>query len=315
VVPAADAVRLRRVFPSTAVLCALVAGVATAAVPDATLRAGAEQLHPALYLVHVGNGQLRRVLVDASGDGPPLSLSWTSDGRAVLYERSPCDGCFEIRLVRLASGRRGLGARIASGLAPSLAADGRTLVYLGSDGALYRTTLGSDRVREVSPGGAGPGEIDQPRVSPDGRRIAFAREGPGGIWSIDTIPADGGGERRLTPAGLSTANPAWSPDGRTIAFAAQGRDLRWRIELMNADGGHRRVLPGSHGSDSYPTWSPDGRRIAFVHQSGDRHSIYVVGVDGRGERRLTPASLDAIQPAWSPLGDEIAFAVEGASPD
>jgi Tol biopolymer transport system component len=60
------------------------------------------------------------------------------------------------------------------------------------------------------------------------------------------------------------------------------------------------------GNDS-PSWSPDGRLIAFTsfrHGLGD---IYVVGADGRGERRLTTHAAHDDQSAWSPDGSMIAF--------
>jgi Tol biopolymer transport system component len=60
------------------------------------------------------------------------------------------------------------------------------------------------------------------------------------------------------------------------------------------------------GNDS-PSWSPDGSLIAFTsfrHGLGD---IYVIGPDGRGERRLTTHAAHDDHPAWSPDGRQIAF--------
>ncbi len=68
---------------------------------------------------------------------------------------------------------------------------------------------------------------------------------------------------------------------------------------MNADGSGVRRL--THGASGSPAWSPDGRRIAF---RGDKSDIYVVDVDGSGQRRLAQSAGD---PVWSPDGRRIAF--------
>ena len=59
---------------------------------------------------------------------------------------------------------------------------------------------------------------------------------------------------------------------------------------------------------SEPAWSPDGRKIAYVGMGDDGNTdVYVVGADGRGQRRLTRyVGVDG-NPAWSPDGRKIAF--------
>jgi Tol biopolymer transport system component len=293
-------------------LVAAALAAAIVAVPRSPA-AGTEEEHSSIHLVSASGGQLREVVSDDAAEGPQLSLSWTRDGKALVYARSPCDGCSEIRFLRLAA-KSSLGLIIGQGRAPRLGRDGRTLVYIGSDGGLYASALTGTVSRRVIPGSLSAGGIDQPDVSPDGRQIAFRRGQANGKWSIDVVAVAGGHERRLTPLGTAASNPAWSPDGRTIAFSLQAPDGRWRIALVRADGGGLRILPLA-GSTSFPTWSPDGRRIAFVREGGSGDSIYASDLSGRHERRLTPAGMDAIQPAWSPRGDRIAFVENEPSDD
>jgi Tol biopolymer transport system component len=56
-----------------------------------------------------------------------------------------------------------------------------------------------------------------PAWSPDGKWIAFSRDGSGSdpIWMMR---ADGSHKRRLTSPRLADYDPAWSPDGTRIAF-------------------------------------------------------------------------------------------------
>jgi Tol biopolymer transport system component len=69
------------------------------------------------------------------------------------------------------------------------------------------------------------------------------------------------------------------------------------------------------GNDS-PSWSPDGRQIAFTSFRNGFGDIYVIGVDGRGERRLTTHASHDDHPAWSPDGTRIAFvANRNGNPD
>jgi TolB protein len=83
----------------------------------------------------------------------------------------------------------------------------------------------------------------------------------------------------------------------------------------SAAGGRPRLLRDTGGSDSFPTWSPDGSHLAFVHERGRKGSIAVEDLQTGRVRRVTPASLDAVQPAWSPRGGEIAFVVAAEEAD
>jgi Tol biopolymer transport system component len=88
-------------------------------------------------------------------------------------------------------------------------------------------------------------------LSPNGKRVAFARIG-GGIYSMNV---DGTGLRRLT-TNSRDAYPAWSPDGKKIAFiraSAKG----WRIYVMSASGAgeHRLRLAPAAGR---PSWTARG---------------------------------------------------------
>jgi Tol biopolymer transport system component len=58
--------------------------------------------------------------------------------------------------------------------------------------------------------------------------------------------------------------------------------------VMDADGSDGRRLSRIAGWGP-PAWSPDGTTIAFVR---DTRAIYVVNVDGSGQRRLRSKTFD-----------------------
>ncbi len=122
-----------------------------------------------------------------------------------------------------------------------------------------------------------PGDFD-PRLSPDGKRIAFERHLDDdfalgkhrvGRWDIFVIHADGSGEQDLTGEREAAGFPKWSPDGQTLLFLAHrmenGRPVIG-LYTIGADGeGRRRVpIPIPNLVPLGGEWLPDGEHIVFV---------------------------------------------------
>ena len=124
--------------------------------------------------------------------------------------------------------------------------------------------------------------------SPDGSKIVFTsdRDGDNDVYIMNR---DGSEVTRLTDSSADDIQPDFSPDGTSIVFVSE-RDGNPELYTMHADGSNLKRLTFSDARDGLPAWSPHGDLIAFTtyrHGDGDKGDIYVISIDGTGERRLT----------------------------
>lgn len=159
---------------------------------------------------------------------------------------------------------------------------------LGSSG-LWRVKDGVARQRAELPGGVA--------LAVSGDFVAVAPAG--GETPLPSSSQEG----ELGPCPCNFT-PAVAPDGR-LAFGSGRAGAGIALYVSDGSGSHARRITSPDSSALNPTWSPDGSRLAFERPgpAAWKGSIYVVGADGKGLRRLTTGA----QPAWSPDGAHIAF--------
>ena len=154
--------------------------------------------------------------------------------------------------------------------------------------------------------------------------IAFLRSvgsGPGTPSSLLAIQADGSGLRRLAPTGVGIASYRWSPDGSRIAYL-DARGALWVVH-SNGTGRQRLAARSQLRSPWFVAWSPNGKSVAVLAQDPTARPIpsanhgwllhlriTVIPSGGGAPRRLPTGDVGWL--AWSPRGDEIAYATKGA---
>ena len=148
--------------------------------------------------------------------------------------------------------------------------------------------------------------IEEPRLSPDGGRIAFAiRKATSDIWTHDL---QRGMLTRLTLDGDNFA-PIWSRDGGRLTYSSN-RHGPCQIFSQALDesaptllvGGEHDLVPGS--------WSPDGEQLLFTEYNPNSGAgVWVCSPSsGTAPRPLIRSRGNAFAPACSPDGRWFAYA-------
>ena len=160
-----------------------------------------------------------------------------------------------------------------------------------------------------------------PRLSPDGKEIAFFSERS--RFAIDLYVADAATGKQVRRLSSSATDPhfdsleflnsagAWSPDSRTLAIAATRRGRPIVALLDSRSGSVRRelALPGLDDVLN-PVYSPDGQVILFSGNRGGLIDLYRITLDSGAVEQLTKDAFADLEPTFAPNGRTVVFVTE-----
>ena len=207
---------------------------------------------------------------------------------------------------------------------PAVGGDNIVFSYAGN---LYRVGIeGGEAVKLTSH----VGYEMFPRISPDGKTIAFTGQYDGNT-EVYTMPVGGGEPQRITYTALVDRDMVgermgpnnivmcWTPDGKEIVFRNKQwcfSGLRAQLQKVSAEGGMPVDIPTTEGG--FCSYSPDGKQLAMnrmfrefrtwkYYRGGQADDIWIHKVGSDKVERIEGCDSEAqdIFPMW--IGDEIFY--------
>ncbi|HVT48419.1 MAG TPA: protein kinase [Vicinamibacterales bacterium] len=162
-----------------------------------------------------------------------------------------------------------------------------------------------DRAGTFRPLAVPRGVYRLPRVSPDGRTIAFTTTTPQQS-EIDLFDLARGSLAKL-PASGSESAPAWTPDGQALAVTAATSNAAG-IAFADLTGGLRMLVTSKAGELlRNGSFSPDGTELAYTRQTGSPHDIWVLTLGHPPPVPYLDSAAAEHSPQFSPDGHWLAY--------
>jgi len=254
----------------------------------------------------------------------PSSLSFTPDGASLVYSMA---GSLWRQRIGESAATELTHARGAYDYQPDVARDGQSVVFARYDGRgveLVRLDLQNGREQALTTSGAVNVE---PRLSPDGKRLAWVSTQGTGHFNLFIADIDAQGLHGAHPllgerkSGIDryyysafdhSVNPAWTPDGKSIYFVSN-REVAWGsgdvwVVPVDQPASARKVLTEETTWSAHPEPAPAGQRVLYSSYRGRQwHQLWLTTLEGAGPLPLTFGDYDARNARWSPDGKRVAF--------
>jgi hypothetical protein len=254
----------------------------------------------------------------------PSSVSFTPDGKALIYSMG---GSLWRQTIGSDEATELTHPHAAYDYQPDVSPDGGSVVFSRYNGAgfdLWRLDVRSRREQLLTRGNAVNVE---PRLSPDGRRIAWVSSQGTGHFNLFIADVDAEGLRNARPllgerqSEISryyyskfdhALNPSWTPDSKRILYVSNnevgwGTGDIWSVAVDDPRD-RRKVLSEETSWSARPEMSPDGKQVLFASYHGRQwRQLWLTTPDGAAPLPLTFGEFDRSSARWSPDGERIAY--------
>ncbi len=279
---------------------------------------------PVLKQVDLPHSYYWRELYIPQLSSGPSSASFTPDGSALIYSMG---GSLWRQAIGSDEAVELTHPHAAYDYQPDVDPDGRGVVfsrYNGGSIELWRLDLKSGREMPLTSAGAVNVE---PRLSPDGKRIAWVSTqgtghfnlfigdiGPDGLHNARALLGEHESSisRYYYSAWDHSLNPSWTPDGKRIVYVsnrevALGTGDIWSAAVDDPKD-CRKVLSEETSWSARPETSPDGKQLLFASYHGRQwRQLWLTTPGGAAPLPLTFGNFDRWNARWSPDGQRIAY--------
>ena len=281
-----------------------------------------------IYVKDIAGGPALRITTDHR---PDLYPSWSPDGKTLAYVRKG-DVLNDVLVRSVAGGPERMVGQIAMEFGhwadddspllgdpgPAWTHDGKHLIV--SDVAphaeitgLYSISL-ENGTRELLTGPPGETRDFYPKVSPDGRTLAFVRYLTHGVGHLYLLPLDPLTARparkpeQITSDHETIRGIGWAVKGGSLLFASNllGQFQLWSIDITTR---HRTTVATDTSSVADPSEVPHSSELVFTKFFRNWNiwqASLANGVMGTAHRLLSSSGLTR-DPCYSPDGTRIAF--------
>jgi len=203
-------------------------------------------------------------------------------------------------------------SRIYLGSSPSVSPDGAWFVFEWCDSVWKAPTAGGEAVRLTR----NESTESWPRLSPDGKRVAFLSSRDGGV-KIHEMDLATRGVRRVSIQDEYMNLCGWTPDGKSVIASTRHADdapkKAYRIAFVSSADG-RETQPFANVVSSFGAVSPDGRKIAFSRRGENIYrkrktgkmsldaEIWIYDIPSKKFEKAATKSDNAFFPVWRPDG-------------
>ena len=249
-----------------------------------------------------GNGaDARRLTTDLQyADLAPVL---SHDGSKIAWEREVVgtNGVREVELLVMdadGSNRRLVVHNGSENRSPSWGAGDASLYYASfvtGNWEIFRIDLAGGAAVNLT---NDPYADQHPRVSPDGRFVAF-HSNRDVQFDIYVMNADGSAAHDVSNSPEDDRYPSWSPDGARLVWSRYVDSFD--LYTMRADGTDQRLVATTPYQELEASFSPDGGSLVYQTNRYPPYGLEIVSLAGGASRALVMAGAAPgtdLSPAW-----------------